>query len=470
MNRIATVALALIGALQSAAFAQPNSQSDDLDRRSMERRAVEAVIWGMPAVNTDLMLQAALGAGAKENEIIYWSRPVTWKNQTLTPNPDAIYLMTFFNTKDGPVVIEVPPAEDGRSITGNIDDFWQTPLEDAGPSGADQGKGGRYLILPPGYAGQVPEGYVALPSLTNRGYALMRSNLPSHSDADIARSVEYGKRLKVYPLAAAANPPPTRFTDAAGILFDSTIPYDGRFFEALDRVVQNEPWLERDRAMIDQLRSVGIEKGKPFRPDPETASILTKAVAEAHAWLDHRYETIFPPYWDTSRWAVPALEEHIKAASGGYADPDSYPVDARAVTYTLGYVGIKRLGAGQFYLLSSEDRDGNGLQGGHTYKLHVPPDAPVELYWSATAYDRETHALIKNMERASRGSNATEIQKNADGSVDVWFGPTAPAGKASDWVPTDPERDFEVLFRLYAPTKPLFDKTWVLPDLKKQAG
>ena len=97
----------------------------------------------------------------------------------------------------------------------------------------------------------------------------------------------------------------------------------------------------------------------------------------------------------------------------------------------------------------------------------MPPDVPIEQYWSATAYDRQTHALIKNMDRASRSSQIPEMQKNADGSIDIYFGPTAPAGKESNWVPTDPKRAFEVMFRLYAPKEEFFEKTWVLPDIEK---
>jgi hypothetical protein len=275
-----------------AAAQQPSP--DDLARRMIERRAVEAVIWGMPAVNTDLMLQEMLGkTKAKVNEIVYWSRPANWKNRTLTPNPDSIYFMSFWNTKDGPVVIDIPPAQ-GGSIAGNIVDIWQMPLEDAGPEGADKGAGGKYLILPPRYGGKAPAGYIPLQSDTYSGFALLRSNLVSHDDADIAKSVSYGKRIKVYPLSRADNPPPTNFSDAFDTLFDSTIRYDASFYQNLDRVVQNEPWLQRDRAMIDQLKTIGIEKGRPFSPDQTTQGILNASAREAHALLSQRYDAGFP--------------------------------------------------------------------------------------------------------------------------------------------------------------------------------
>ena len=293
----------------------PSSTQDlpvnDLDRRMIERRAIEAVIWGMPAVNYDLMLQEMISkAGGKVNQVVYWGRPLDAHNQTLTPNPDAIYFMAFFNTKDGPIVLDLPAGDANGSFNGNIVTVWQMPLEDAGLLGADKGAGAKYLLLPPGYAGETPAGYLALQSDTFGGYALIRSNLASHSDADVARSVAYGKRVKVYPLAQAANPPATIFTDAKDVTFDSTIRYDASFFEHLNRIVQSEPWLDRDRATIDQLKSLGIEKGKPYAPNHATRAMLSSAAREAGRWLEQKYEAGFPPYFSaTSRWTVPAPPE-----------------------------------------------------------------------------------------------------------------------------------------------------------------
>ncbi|WP_276330938.1 DUF1214 domain-containing protein [Methylobacterium currus] len=364
--------------------------------------------------------------------------------------------------------MDVPPADTG-SFASNIDTVWQTPMEDAGPYGADKGAGGKYLILPPGHIGKAPDGYIVVPSETFAGYALFRSNLASHGEEDIAKSAAYGKRLKVYPLAQAASPPETRFTDAKDILYDSTIPYDVRFFRSLDRIVQTEPWLTRDMAMIDQLRSLGIEKGKAFAPDAATTEILNAAATEARDVVDRMYDRGFPRFFPTSRWAVPAFPVLVKAQSSGFVASDQYPLDARALTYSLGYIGIKRLGTAQAYLIAEKDRDGRRFNGGKTYRLQVPPNVPVDQYWSVTVYDRQTHALVKNMPRASRASNVSELRKNADGSIDVYFSPNAPAGKDTNWVPTDPQRDFELLFRVYAPRKEFFDRTWVLPDVETVA-
>ena len=403
------------------------------------------------------------------NQIVYWSRLLDWKNQTLTPNPDAIYLMPFFNTAQaGPVVIEVPPA-DGGSITGSIMDCWQTPLEDVGPAGVDKGKGGKYLVLPPGYWGTGPDGYIALRSQTYQGYALLRSILQSGSDTDFAKAVAYGKRIAFYPLSVAASPPPTTYLDAADVVFDATIPYDVRFFESLARMIESQPWLERDRAMIDPLRTLGIEKGKAFNPDATTREIMNEAAQEARQWLDLQYEaSLVPPFYEGGHWALPAAHGVMDGMQSSFADPNDYPVDGRGTTYAMAFFCPKHSGLGSYYLMATKDNVGRPFDGGSTYRLNVPPHVPVRQYWSATVYDRATHGLVRDMARASRSSQSPGLQVNPDGSVDIHFGPAAPPDKEPNWVPTSPQGKFEVLFRFYCPDKSLFEKkTWRLPDVAK---
>jgi len=442
----------------------------ELAERTVHRRAVEAVIWGMPAVNCDLMYQAMVRqAKGAFNQIAYWSRLPDWKIQTLTPNPDAIYLTPFINTKDvGPVVLEIPPADEG-SITGTVMDVWQCALEDVGPAGVDKGQGGKYLILPPGYKDTVPAGYIPMPSDTYEGYALLRSIPKSGSDADVSKAVAYGKRIKLYPLSQASAPPATTFVDVVDVVYDSTITYDVRFFESLNRIVQAEPWLERDKAMIDPLKSIGIERGKPFNPSTRTKELLNDAAREAQAWLVARYEASLSasPFYEGGHWARPGSRELLEGQATFFAKPDVYPVDVRGVTFSYAYFTPKHVGAGSSYLLTIADKDGRLLDGGTTYRLTVPAKVPVKQYWSATVYDRATHAPIRNARWPSRSSQTPGLQKNADGSVDVYFGPKAPAGKESNWVPTSADGGFEVLFRFYGPEQPLFEKTWRLPDIEK---
>jgi hypothetical protein len=468
-----TGALAALALAWSALFAHAQTgTTQELNDRMVQRRAVDAVIWGMPVVNYDLMRQQMLTkTSGKVGQVIYWGRPLDSRNQTLTPNPDALYFITFFDTKDGPVVLDLPPGDNNGSFNGNIVTVWQMPLEDAGLLGVDKGKGGKFLVLPPGYNGTVPQGYYTLRSDTFGGYMLLRSNLKSHNDTDVQAAIAYGKRMKVYPLLQAANPAPTVFVDVKDIDFDSTIRYDASFFENLNRVVQEEPWIDRDRAMIDPLKSLGIEKGRPFNPPKATKTSMTSAVKEAGAWLEAKYDAGLPPFFTpASRWGFPAPPDVIKAAQDGYADPNDYPVDNRGMAYSYAYIGIKRLGAGQFYSISIRDKDGDAFDGAKTYRLNVPANVPVEQYWSITAYDRQTHALIKGMSRASRSSQIPELQKNADGSIDILMGPKAPDGKDSNWLPTDPARKFELMARFYAPKKEFFEKKWILPDVEKVAA
>jgi hypothetical protein len=331
-------------------------------------------------------------------------------------------------------------------------------------------KGGKYLILPPAHKETVPTGYIPLASDTYEGYALLRSIPKSGSEPDVARAVAYGKRVKLYPLSQSAKPPATTFVDVVDVVYDSTIPYNLRFFESLNRIVQAEPWLERDKAMIDQLKSIGIEKGKPFNPDPRTQDILNNAAREAHAWLVARYEAFFSSsYYEGSHWALPGSLELLEGIATFFAKPDVYPVDLRGLAYSYAYFSPKHLdaSAGSFYLLTIADKDGRLLDGGTTYHLTVPANAPVRQYWSATVYDRTTHAPIRNARWPSRSSHTPGLQKHADGSVDIYFGPKAPVGKESNWVPTSADGGFEVLFRFYGPEKPLFDKTWKLPDIEE---
>lgn len=443
----------------------------EIERQVLQHRAIEAIIWGMPAVNQDLMYQAMLReTTCRDNQMLYWSRLLDWKTQTLTPNTDVIYFTPYFDTKEvGPIVLEIPPADDG-AIVGHIHDAWQMPLEDIGVAGVDQGKGGKYLILPPRYDGKAPDGYIVLPSLTYKGFALIRSVLKSGSEEDLARAVEYGKRMKIYPLSQAQAPPPTVYVDAAGVFYDATIPYDIRFFESLDRIVQYEPWLERDRIMIDMLRMIGIEKGKPFAPDAERAQLLNEAAAQGFALIDGMYKEVVKggPFTEGSRWSYPeSIAMYFKAAQEQFADPNFYPVDARGLAFSFFFFTPRRMGQSQFFLMAIVDKEGRLLDGAKTYKLNIPANAPVRQYWSATLYDMKTHALIRETSHAGRSSQSPGLQVNADGSVDLYFGPKAPEGKESNWTPTDPNGEFEILFRFYGPLPSLFDKTWVLPDVER---
>ena len=282
-------------------FAQANSP-DAVARRATERLAIEAVNWGIPAVNYDRKYQAMVRAGGGFNQIVVWSRLTKDTDANIVPNPDLVYIMPFLNTRDaGPVVLEIPPAAEDGAIDGSLTDCWQTPLGEVGMSGEDKGKGARYVILPPDHRGKPPAGYIAFPSSYFQNYGLLRSVLRSASDADRSKAIAYVKQIKVYPLSQAANPPQTKFIDAADPLFDAPVRYDLRFFESLDHIVQLEPWHARDSAMIDTLRSLGIVKGQPFQPDPKALDVLKRAPLKAQAQFDAVSRRRFLPVLQASK-------------------------------------------------------------------------------------------------------------------------------------------------------------------------
>ena len=418
MRKSLFVALAL-SCLAEAAIAQTTPQE-----RLVRSRAVEAAIWGMPVVNYDLMLQEMLTkTPGKVNQVIYWGKPLDWKNQTLTPNPDTLYFMTFLNTRDvGPIVIEIPPADSTGSLNANIVNVWQQPLEDAGLLGVDKGAGIKLLMLPPGLQRTGPGGLcsAAAEDMGQLRADPLQSEEPRRGGCRELRGLcQAGQGL---PAVAGIQSAADRLHRCQGCAVRHHHPLRRELFSNLDRMVQSEPWLDRDRAMIDQLRSIGIEKGKPFAPDAKTKQALKEGVTEAHAWMAAKYDAAPPQFFEGTHWTFPTHPEMLKGASEDFDGPNDYPVDWRGITYHYAYIGIKRLGAGQFYLINIKDKDGADYDGAKTYRLSVPAGVPIEQYWSLTAYDRDTHALIKNVDRASRASNASEVKKNADGSVDIYVG------------------------------------------------
>ena len=249
--------------------------------------------------------------------------------------------------RNGPVVVEIPPADADHVIVGSFDVAWQNALADVGPAGADKGKGGKYLITPPGYKDKAPDGYIVLPSETYRGFVILRSNFKSRSDADIESAVEHGKRVKVYPLGG--DPDSTVYVDVYDKPFDATIPYDATFFELLDRFVQAEPWLTRDKVMIDMLKTIGIEKGKPFKPDEKTKAIFDEAAREARAEIDAEVRA-----GCSTRRSTKARTGRCRRRRrrGRRACRQTLPtrtaiaVDGRAVMYHMAYFSPKHLGRG----------------------------------------------------------------------------------------------------------------------------
>jgi hypothetical protein len=434
------------------------------------QRGTQAVIWGIPLVAMQAFRESAVHElGATFNDIIYMSRPPAPRQAFLTPTNETPYVMLMLNTGDGPVVVEIPPASKTTLFFGTLADAWQFPLTDVGPSGEDAGKGGKYLFLPPGYKGDVPTGYFVFRSNTTHLYAALRP--VSINGGTLAQAVAYSQTLKAYPLAQAAAPPPNRYIDASPISWNTLPQYDLSYFKLLSAAINDEPVQTRDLAMMGLLSSVGINKGQPFNPDPSTANALTQAASDGYDQMQRYFITpgkSFAPMWPGNQWQVFNVPRDQMVAGFPFETPDRLMIDERAG----GYFGLaffpKTLGKASFYLIGLRDQTGTLLDGKSTYRLRVPKDVPAAQFWSATVYDMKTKAMFANADRVSISSTQkSDLKVNADGSIDIYFGPKAPTDLASNWIPTG--NDFFLWFRLYGPEERLFTKSWTLPDVERVA-
>jgi hypothetical protein len=260
---------------------------------------------------------------------------------------------------------------------------------------------------------------------------------------------------------------PTRH--AGDLKWSQMPPHGMAYWENLNKVVQGEPVMDRDRLIVAQLRFLGIEKGKPFKPDARQKKILEEAaiVGEAMAKANTSDKRVEPPFWPGTNW------KHALVVSVDQRKPNFDQLDERAAWFYEAIAVSKGMltetpGVGQRYIAAYKDRDGNWLTGGDTYRLHVPANPPVEQFWSVTAYDEGTRQMVVTpQERPDLSSRKEDLVKNGDGSVDVYFGPQAPKGKESNWVQTVPGEGWFAYFRFYAPTEAFFDKSWALPDFEK---
>jgi hypothetical protein len=450
---------------------EPTSLSSEaLAERTVRRRGVDAAIWGVPIVSFDSMRQGYFrDAQAKYNDLIWWPKGTDSKAQALTPNTTLRYIIGFMNTAvDGPVVLDLPAESGGAGFFGTFNDAWWEPIVDLGSVGEDEGKGGKYLVLPPDYKDDVPAGYIPVRSRTNNVFVLPRSIVASNSEADVRAGDDLVKQIRLYPLRQAANPPPQRLIDMTGILYDGLIPYDSGYFTSLARMLNEEPVQVRDLQQMGMLRALGIGKGQAFTPDTPTSDALASAAAEAHAWLMDGLVRVSAIFWPDRTWVFPCPaagpESRFHWVFDGYFD-----VDSRAIGLASFFSPPVTFGQGADYVGAFVDSAGQPLSGENSYRLHVPANVPVEQFWSLTIYDRQTWGLFRGSTRVALDSLDENLQKNADGSVDIYIGPEAPAGQESNWLFTPAGKAWWTWFRLYGPTPALHEKTWKLSDIEKVA-
>lgn len=424
--------------------------------------AIDAAIWGLPIISFDAMRQAFLrDAHAQYNDIVFWSKPADWRLRLTTPNASTHYVYTAFNTADGPLLIEVPPAE-GAGLFGSILDAWQVPALDVGPAGADGGRGGTYFVMPPGYNGNVPRDHIPVHLATYNGYALLRAIPTTSTPDDVQRALALVHRLNIHPVGSRRPAGPS-FIDMSGRMFDGIVRFDASMFTSLARMLDEEPPAARDAAMLRRVASLGIGRDQQFNPS-RIQELLNTAAADAHDWCTSQAPTWGDAMWDDAAWSAASS---IGPETGFTFEKDGeLDVDARAVMYFLACAPPAKLGRASFYLGTWVDDTGRALSGDATYRLHVPPHVPARQFWAATVYEGTTAAFVTRAARVELGSHQP-LRYNGDGSVDLYFGPRAPTADEANWLPTPPRQPWFVLFRFYGPEPALFDQSWRLPDVER---
>jgi hypothetical protein len=426
------------------------------------QRACQAYIWGIPAVGiAEWRLAHRDILKGKNGEMLSY---LDFKEKlgVLTPNYTTPYIITLVDLQEsGPIVVEVPPG----LIAGMIMDAWQRVLADLGVVGPDQGKGGKYLILPPGHAMVKPEGYYVVQSEGRTVFAGMRL-----IDADKDKAIrELIPQIKTYTWSPNGTGEVMPVRHAGDLQWSQMPPHGMAYWESLNKVVQSEPVMERDRLILAQLKFLGIEKGKPFNPDERQRKILEQAavVGEAMAKTNTSFKRMEPAFWPGTHW------KHALVVSVDQRMPGYDQLDERAAWFYEAVAVSKGMltetpGVGQRYIAAYKDKDGNWLSGGNTYKLHIPPNPPAKQFWSVTAYDEGTRQMVVTPQgRPDLSSRKEDLAKNSDGSVDVYFGPQAPLGKEANWVQTNPGKGWFTYLRFYGPTESFFDKSWKMTDFEK---
>lgn len=475
--------------LASAPFTEnrPAKQTTQMLRDELLfQRATQTYLWALPLINTLGMKNGSESAfGSGYNVLPIWKKRLDAKTLVTTPNSDVIYAMSYVDLgKDGPLVFEAPPM-----LQGILLDFWQRPIPvdggkfqgDVGLPGPDAGKGGKFLLLPPGYQGNVPEGYYVYRSGTNNVFIFLRGFY--QDPKNLKPAVDLIEQAKIYPMNGHATAKPMVFPDASGVPVNMLPVADGRAFEQLKELVDSEGIHLAESDSLGMLASIGLIKGQPFAPDAPTREILDRAAKTAYKMsrvvgfeevLNQGSLKVYPD----RHWVNPLdnvtppgprkdLDLSWKNVTGGYLD-----LDARIWFFTNYYsvspgMLSKIPGKGAAYMIAFTDVQGEPLSGGQPYRLNLPANIPAANFWSVTLYEAENASGLANGQPfPSLGSRDKPVQ-NDDGSTDLYLGPQAPEGKKSNWLATVPGKGYFAIIRLYGPTEAAIEKTWKPGDFQQ---
>ncbi len=440
-----------------------NKLYDEIDFQ----RACQAYLWGFPLVSAASVRRGLFhDVGATYNDFEMYPHYLDAKGLWLTGNTTTIYAAAMLDlAKDGPLVVEIPPGP----TAGMFGDYWfrTTGVCALGP---DKGHGGKFLLVPPGYKGDLPrEGYFVTRFRMNDTNFFIRGMVVN---GDVAGAVALLKRARIYPYSQRDNPKPNRFIDVSDKPINTLEPEGLEFWKLLSEVINNNPVEERDRFFMAMLKPLGIEKGKPFAPDDRQKKILEegarlgKAMAQVTSFSPRLANVFYYPgkYWTNTM--------NFNTQQASQQESEYYSeLDERLNYFYLGTwpneaMNLPFPSNGQRYLESFKDKDGVWLDGRKNYRLRVPADVPAKQFWSITIYDNVTRSLTQNSTNKAAITSYDKIKLNDDGSTDLYFGPKAPAGLESNWVDTNASNGWFAWFRFYGPTETFFSKIWQLPDFE----
>ena len=422
------------------------------------QRGVQAFMSSIQIASMDALRKGIVEFGPPNTTAILFENLMDSSALWLTANTTSVYMAAWLELKDEPMVIETPP-----DVLGIIDDHWFKYVADFGRLGPDKSKGGKFLILPPGYEGEIPEGYFVASTNTYGNWVIWRG---FQVDGNPAPAVETTKKIfRIYPLSQKDNPPKMNFINVSGKFNNTIHRMDYEIFEEINEVVQAEPSQGQDPEILGILASIGIKKGQPFKPDARMKMILTEAADVGAATV----RTIWSQPRDDMFYFFPGESVWMNPFPGGnheWLNEGASLLDVRAgfhfyATGITPAMAKKIIGKGSKYAYAYTDAQGNPFDGSKTYKVHLPANVPAKDFWSFTLYDNQIRSMLQTDNQfPGIDNNKPGMIQNADGSYDVYFGPKAPKGQENNWLQTVPGKGWSVIFRLYGPLEPWFDKTW----------
>jgi hypothetical protein len=426
-------------------------------------RGVQVFLDFIPAASLEAVRRGVASVGVTSpHQVLIFDDLMDSNPLFLTGNTDTVYAIAFLDlAEDGPTVVEIPPG----CGPGTVDDAFFRFVIDMGFPGPDRGQGGKYLIVPVDYAGEIPDGYFVGRSPSRVNVLILRGLLVDGRPEAPTRTFKEG--LKIYPLSAADSPPVMEFVSGSGKSFNTIHANNADFYEEVAEVIEREPVDLIDPELRGLATGIGLRKGQPFAPDARMTAILNDAAAVANATaraLAFRTRDPEAYLYKDSLWKAGFIGGDyrwlIDDGVGG-RNLDSRTTFFYQATVNTPAMALRMPGRGSQYALLNQDSTGAFLDGGKQYRLRIPGDVPAKDFWSVVVYDPQTRSELQTAQPyPSKNSRRDALTENPDGSIDLYFGPTAPDGTEPNWTQTVPGKGFFLILRLYGPLEPWFERTW----------